>query len=475
MRTAARRETSTRHGAAGGAAFLPLLVVLLPVVALGDVKLPGFFSDHMVLQAEMAVPVWGWADPGEKVTVTVANQTKSTTADPAGNWRMNLDKLRRGAAVTLVVEGKNTLVISDVLVGEVWLCAGQSNMALNFAVRIDDREKVLAEANDAWVRQFTVIRNGPAEPTRDAAGVWRIANKENLQGHRLNGDSAVGYFFSRELRRELNCPVGMINASVGATMIQTWSPGGRFYNGMIHPVAPYAMRGAIWYQGESNLLQSQSSTYAEMQRQMVAAWRQLWGQGDFPFYYVQIAPLHYSKKDWPPRKGEPIGPLALPEFWEAQTAALALVPNSGMAVIHDSVTDLTNIHPANKQVPGRRLALLALAKTYGRKDLVFSGPVYHSMHIEGPRIRLRFTSIGSGLTTRDGQPPSFFEVAGEDRKFVPAEATIANDAVLVGNPAVPKPVAVRLGWIDHAQPNLMNKEGLPVWPFRTDRWDLSAN
>ena len=460
------------------ASLLVVLSLLLAEEAMADVRLPAFFSDHMVLQAEMLVPVWGWAEPGEQVTVEFAGQRKIVTADANGNWLVKLGPLPASGtprdlhvSLSAVASAKaERLTLHDVLVGEVWLASGQSNMHLNFAQGIADREKVLAEADDPWVRQFTVIRNDAIQSPRELAGVWRAANRANLTASRTDGDSAVAYFFSRELRRELKRPVGVLHASVGATPIQAWSPGGRSFKTMIEPLAPYGLRGALWYQGESNLERSQSDVYADLLTKHVAAWRSLWRQGEFPFFYVQIAPFRYSQKRVGPLQDKPVGPLELPLFWEAQTAALAKIPNGGMAVIHDSITDLDNVHPSNKRVPGERLALLALAKTYGRKELVCSGPVYKEMQVEGDRIRVRFDSVGSGLTTRDGQPPTFLEIAGADQKFVPADGVIEGDCVLVQSAAVPKPVAVRLGWIEVARPNLMNKEGLPAGPFRTDKW-----
>jgi sialate O-acetylesterase len=445
-----------------------------------DIELPAVFSDRMVLQAQMPVPVWGWAAPGEEVTVTLADQTKSAVADKDGQWRVTFGQLERGAAVTLTVSGKNTITVKDLLVGEVWLASGQSNMAINFAQGVEGRNEVLANANDPWIRQFTVKRNDAKTQPRDAAGVWRIAYPKEMQADRQNGFSAVGYFFARELRRELNCPVAVINASIGATPIQAWSPKGTGFENMVRPLAPYAIRGLLWYQGESNLQRAQAAEYPELLRAKVAADRELWGQGEIPFYFVQIAPFLYSQKKLPEgilkiANGKMPTPFSLPEFWEAQAAALKLIPNSGMVVINDSVKDLANIHPPNKLIPGKRLALLALANTYDRKDVVASGPVYQSMNVEGIRIRIKFHYIGSGLTTRDGKAPTFLEIAGEDRKFVPATGEIEGESLLVSRPEVPKPVAVRFAWTESALPNLMNKEGLPARSFRTDRWPVQVS
>jgi sialate O-acetylesterase len=438
-----------------------------------DVSLATMFSDRMVLQAEAAVLVWGWADAGEEVSVSISGQIKTTKADAAGNWRLTLDPLKAGEVGAMTVRAKNTITIRDVLAGEVWLASGQSNMHANLGVRHPDKEKILDESDDPWVRQFTVVRNDNLESPRDLAGVWRAANRANLTASRLHGDSSVAYFFSRELRKKLNRPIGVLHASVGATPIQSWSPGGRSYHTMIEPLAPFTIRGAIWYQGESNFERNQTAEYTELFTQHVAAWRKLWGQGEFPFFFVQLAPFRYSKKTVGPLKDHSVGPLELPYFWEVQAALRNTVPHSGIAVIHDSVpdSDIDDIHPQNKRIPGERLAALALAKIYGHKDVTCEGPFYRETSVEGAKIRVKFTGIGTGLATRDGQAPNLFEIAGEDRKFAPAQAVIDGDSVLVSSSDVANPVAVRFAWSETARPNLMNKEGFPACSFRTDNWD----
>ncbi|MEK0445909.1 MAG: hypothetical protein RLZZ399_1230 [Verrucomicrobiota bacterium] len=449
-----------------------LFLSALTPSALSDISVPAYFSEHMMLQADAPAPVWGWADPGETVTATFAGQTQTAQADDKGEWRVTFAPLKPGTNGSLTLKGKNTLTIQDVLAGEVWLASGQSNMELNLAqnFRVPGWAEALATSADPWVRQFTVIRNDKAKSAKELAGVWRLANKENLTAHRVHGDSAVGYFFARETRRRLNRPVGILHASIGATPIETWSKGGIGFETMIKPMAPYSIRGFLWYQGESNVHRFTGSRYTSLFTENVAFWRSTWGRSDLPFLYVQIAPHRYSTKSAPPSNGRPISPLELPLFWEAQTAALKTIPHSGMAVIHDTITDLDNIHPWNKRVPGERLALLAASQVYGDKSVVASGPFFHSAQPEGSQIRIRFTSTGSGLATRNGAAPDGFEIAGEDRQFVPAEVTLEKDSALVRSPKVPKPVAVRFAWHEEARPSLMNKEGLPAAPFRTDTW-----
>ncbi len=455
----------------------PLLLSLicsaaLPMPARSDITLPAYFSDHMMLQADAPAPVWGWADPGEAVSASFAGQTQTAQANEKGEWRVTFTSLKPGTNSPLVLKGKNTLTVQDVLAGEVWLASGQSNMHLNLSQvhRAPGVSEALATSADPWVRQFTVIRNDKARSAKELAGFWRIANKENLTADRLHGDSAVAYFFARETRRRLNQPVGILHASIGATPIETWSKGGGGFETMVKPLAPYGIRGFLWYQGESNVHRFTGSRYTSLLSENVAFWRSTWGRNDLPFLYVQIAPNRYSTKNAAPSNGRPISPLELPLFWEAQSAALKTIPHSGMAVIHDSITDLDNIHPENKRVPGERLALLAASQVYGDKSVVASGPFFQSAQPEGAQIRIRFTSTGSGLATRNGAAPDGFQIAGEDRQFVPAEVTLEKDSALVRSPKVPKPVAVRFAWHEEARPNLMNKEGLPAAPFRTDSW-----
>lgn len=508
--------------------FIVLLTFSLALVPAlrADLKLPGVISDHMVLQQQQPNPIWGWDTPGTKITVSFAGQTCTTTAGDDGSWAVKLAPRSADATPqTLTVTGSTQREIKDVLVGEVWLCSGQSNMEMGIGM-VQDGAKEIAAANFPGLRLLKIPKAWLPEPQADQAGNWKTCTSETIAQGGWNGFSAAGYFFGRELHRKLNVPVGLIDATWGGTRIESWtSPEGfaavpalaelnravelgeprsevhkqrlgqfldetgnwlasaraaltnaalvpampayppallpphdvqnptALYNGMIFPVHPLAMRGAIWYQGESNL--GDGMLYAEKMKALVGGWRQIWGEGDFPFYFVQIAPYNYGNS-----------PQLLPELWEAQAAAAREIPNAGMAVIND-IGNLKDIHPTNKQEVGRRLALLALAKTYGQKERVFSGPVFQSLEIEGGALRVRFAHADGGLVSRDGQPLSGFEIIdAEAGGFVKAEAQIDGATVVLSSPEVHHPVAMRFAWNQLAEPNLMNGAGLPAGAFR---------
>ncbi len=507
--------------------LLWLLVAVLAVPAVSLASMPRVFGDDMVLQQGKPIPVWGQGQAGEQITVSMAGKSATGKADAAGKWMVRLPAMTAGGPFMLTVKGnKSTVRFKNVLVGEVWVCSGQSNMG--FAVKSAiNAEQEIAAANYPKIRLITVNRKVSPSPLEDVeTDGWKVCTPETVPGF-----SAVAYFFGRDLHRELNVPVGLINTSWGGTAIEPWTPpvgfvltpevsryfdeelqadreyakriedyvakrqdwakavkeaAGRndaelpslplppvhpfvngntypsvIYNAMVHGIVPFGMAGAIWYQGENNCVRGDGLTYLDKMKALVGGWRAIWGEGDFPFYYVQIAPWQYHKK-YP-------GALdRLPLIWEAQRKSL-VIPNTGMAVTAD-IGNTTNIHPKNKQEVGRRLALWALAKTYGHKGLVYSGPLYKSMQVDGDKILISFDYTGSGLASRDGKPLSWFAVAGADKKFAAATATIEGDTIVVSSPEVGKPVAVRFGWDELAEPNLMNKEVLPASPFRTDDW-----
>lgn len=434
------------------------------------VKLSPLFSDGTVLQRRQPVPIWGTAGPGEAVTVEFAGQAKTATADPKGAWRVTLDPLAENdEPQTLVIRGRyETRSLRDVLVGEVWLASGQSNMHWTFSPgqTVDRNEEELAAASDPLVRQFTVKKGGANAPAASVSGTWRRASRHDLLVGGTSGDSALAYFFARELKAGLRVPVGVINASVGGTPIEQWSPGGGLYNAMIHPVAPFAIRGAIWYQGESNCINGDGAKYTARQTGMVEAWRNRWETPGLPFFYVQIAPFLYSA-----RPNSPLTPESLPEFWMAQTAALRQA-HTGMAVINDITGDPGDIHPRNKQDVGKRLARKALVQVYRQTDLVDSGPMFREVKVENGKLRIAFDHAQGGLDTSDGKAPSHLEIAGADGKFVPATGAIDGETLLIHSDAVPQPAAARYGWHESAMPNLRNRAGLPAAPFHTGKWPL---
>ena len=441
----------------------------------------GCFGNNMVLQRDAPLPVWGQTMPGDKVTVTCAGKSASVKANAKGRWRLDLPKLDAGGPHEFVVAtSRGRIVHRNVLIGDVWFCAGQSNLALGLRRCIGRRE--LSRQNFPNIRLFTVVREGEPEPTEFTGGWWDVASPWTLREF-----SGAGYLFGRRIHLETKTPVGLFNASWGGTPVESWisrdvlkttpiyaaaikkKPADNWgrsglYNKMIHPLIPYAIRGAVWYQGESNV--ANAHQYEELFGLMIRDWRARWKQGDFPFYYVQIAPFNYGGKF----------NTACAELWDAQRRTLKL-PNTGMAVSTDATSTHDN-HASNKTVIGERLALWALAKTYGRKGLVYSGPLYRAMKTDGKRVRLYFDHTGGGLKSRTGKPLDWFSIAGADRKFHPATATIETaaksglkeDTIIVHSPKVKKPVAVRFGWSGVAQANLMNKEGLPASPFRTDDW-----
>ena len=440
---------------------------LMPVLAIADVALSGLFSTNMVLQHERPVPVWGTARPGETLSVSIAGQTKTVKTDAKGNWKVTLDAMKAGGPHVLSVKGDNAITVEGVLIGEVWLCSGQSNMEW-IVLHSKNHDAEMAAAKYPQIRLLHVRTRSSEKPSTVVKAPWQVCSRKTIAYF-----PAVAYFYGRRLHKELNVPVGLIVSAADGTRIEPWTPAlgvesvaalagkdkpvdGKLYNGMIHPLVPYAMRGVIWYQGEGNV--GDGMLYYHRMRALINGWRATWGQGDFPFYYVQLAPLNWGGK---PKD-------QLPAIWEAQTEALK-ISNTGMVVTND-VGNIGTAHPRNKQAVGNRLAVLALAKTYAQRNLVYSGPLYKSMRIEGDKIRLALDHVAGGLASRDGKPLSWFTIAGADKKFVSAVANIDGTSVVVSSPAVKRPVAVRFGWHQIAEPNLMNKAGLPASSFRTDRW-----
>jgi sialate O-acetylesterase len=441
--------------------------------AMSAVKLNCLFADGAVLQRDMPVPVWGTANTGERVTVLFGRQKVSTVARD-GKWMVRLKPLKAGGPYVMTVKGENTITLNNIFVGEVWVCSGQSNMEFPLIAAANATE-VIANSANPMLHLCTVKKNVSDTPLDDATISWQECGPGTSPGF-----SAVGYFFARDLQKALNVPVGIIHSSWGGSFAEAWtSPAvlakhpelqgisaeiqkigpphkpSILYNGMLHPLIPFAIRGAIWYQGESNA--GRAYMYRTLFPTMIKNWRDDWGEGDFPFLFVQLAPFYTDS-------AEP-GDSAWAELREAQLLTTTDTPKTGMAVITD-VGDAKNIHPTRKEPVGARLALAARAIAYGEK-IEYSGPVYRSMQIRGDRAILSFDHAGSGLTAKDGDLKGF-AIAGSDHKFVWAHATIQGDKVVVSSERVESPVAVRYGWANCPDVNLFNNDGIPATPFRTD-------
>jgi sialate O-acetylesterase len=460
--------------------FVVIAVLALAGAARATVTLPAVFSDHMVLQRDRAVRVWGWAAPGEEVRVAIDDQRWLATADGDGNWSVTLDPHKAGGPHQLRI---NATVFEDVLFGDVWVCSGQSNMQWSVQQAANPQEEQ-AKADHPQIRLFQVPLTSSESPLATIGNGWAVCSPQSVGNF-----SAVAYFFGRELNSKTGVPIGLVNTSWGGTPVESWMSRsalrripetsrmldehlarvadpqlmasatdlqknrswhpGALYNAMIAPFTPFAIRGAIWYQGESNT--NDPELYSRTFPAMVRDWRRAWGQGEFPFYFVQLASF--------------VGNAGWPGLREAQTMTLEL-PNTGMAVTLD-IGDTRDIHPKNKQEVGRRLALWALRDVY-RQKVVPSGPLYSGMATNGSKIMVSF-EYGEGLRTSDGGELTGFEVAGADGNFVPATARIVGDRVEVSSPQVPVPMQVRYAWASDPKCNLVNGAGLPASPFRTSK------
>jgi sialate O-acetylesterase len=491
------------------AVALAATVCLAGPQARADVKPHALFADGMVLQRGVKCPIWGMADPGEQVSVSLevaSSLVKSTyitdvvRADKDGKWKASLDiaPVWAGFPCKLRFRGKNTITLENVYIGDVWICSGQSNMEMPLS-RTHNAEEVIAKSGNPEIRLFTVPKNASDKPLSGFKGdpKWVECNPDTVKSF-----TAVGYFFGRDLQKALNVPIGLIHTSWGGTRAEAWTrqavleaheewkneaadyakalakyketaakaraegkkaPRGpnpqnapaALYNAMIAPLIPYAIKGAIWYQGESNA--GKAYAYRKLFPTMIQNWRDDWKQGDFPFLFVQLAPYKQivsepQESDWA-------------ELREAQLLTSLHCKNTGMAVITD-VGDPKDIHPKKKEPVGARLALAARALAYGQK-MEYSGPVYDKMTVKDGKVVLHFKHVGKGLEAKEG-PLHGFTIAGADRKFYNAQAEIQGDTVLVWCDKVQEPVAVRYGWANYPVVNLWNKDGLPASPFRTD-------
>ncbi|MDD4226972.1 MAG: sialate O-acetylesterase [Mariniphaga sp.] len=460
-----------------------LFFSLISLFVQAEIKLPAIFGNHMVLQQQTDAAIWGKSAAGKTVRVNTSwnNKNYQVQSDQQGNWKVKVNTPRAGGPYEITVSDGTTLKLEDVLIGEVWICSGQSNMAMpmkgyhNQPV-IGSNEAIATSANPD-IRLITVERDKSPEPKDDFTGEWKECLPENVANF-----SATAYFFGKMIQQVLDVPVGLIHSSWGGTNIEPWiseegikkydwvpvpdkNNEGEYYyknpsalfNAMIHPVVGYGLRGAIWYQGEANCYEP--DRYQKLMPGLAEDWRAQWGIGDFPFFYVQIAPFDYSTL------GSKVNSAFLRD---AQRKAVDATVNFGMACILDA-GEKTGIHPANKKVVGDRLSYLALAKTYGKNGFAFSGPVLKEMIVEGSLVKLTFDHAANGLTSF-GKELENFEVAGGNKQFFPAKAYITGKGITLFSPEVENPVAVRYAFKNFVVGDLFNTEGLPASSFRTDDW-----
>lgn len=485
-----------------------------------DLKLPAMFSDSMVIQRDQPVKVWGWATPGNEVQVAINDQKKIATADADGRWTTQLAAMTAGGPHTITIIGnESTLTVKDVMVGEVWLCSGQSNMAMTVS-RSNNPKQESASATHPQIRMFKVGSGHSLEPQETCSGTWTVCSPETVGGF-----SATAYFFGRRLHKELNVPIGLINSSVGGTSVESWTSmpaqsavasikprldawkaeddafdegaataryekalaawkekqaakkavpkkpqlasrprndrnyPANLFNGKINPLVGYTIKGAIWYQGENSSGRGFSHLYGDQLATLIKDWRDRWGQGNFPFGWVQL-----------PNFRAPQTQPAQTDGWvlvqEGMLKTLAL-PHTGMAVTID-VGDAKDIHPKDKQSVGHRMAQWALADVYGQ-DVIAMGPIYSAAKIDGDKVIVEF-DYADGLHTKDNKVKGF-AIAGADRKFVHATAKIDGNRVVVSSPDVSQPVSVRYAWAANPVVSLYNAAEIPASPFRTDNWE----
>ncbi len=462
-----------------------------------QLKLPAVFSSNMVLQRNKPLNIWGKTAAAKEVTVSFSAQKKITTADAAGNWSITLDALTLSSVPQdLVVQSGTTITLRNILVGDVWLCTGQSNMeypldrkwkkyaAPKRGTDPSEDELIKPDKPDA-IRYLYVERTLNKIPELPANG-W--ANRNDTI---IKYVSAIGYFFAKEIYAETNVPIGIISSSWGGTRVEQWTPPfayksssvfkdavtsdtfridgmkpGQMYKGMIEPLIPFGIKGILWYQGESNCMIEDQASYKEKFKLFINSWRSLFKDEQIPIYTVQIAPFLYSSRKDPKTHT----PDLLAKFWEVQTECLK-IPNTQMVVTTDLVDNLSDIHPSYKWIIAHRMALQALNIEYGKKDLVCYSPQFKSMKRKGNKLILSFNNTGGGLQTNDAQELNWFTVAAKDNNFIAAKATIAGDKIIVEAEGIKKPNHVRFAWHEAAMPNLINKEGLPCIPFRSDKYN----
>jgi len=461
-----------------------LLVVLQVALVMGSfatVYLPAIYSNHMVLQQNSKVTIWGWSEVEEKISIKPSWDT--TTYYAAGNslakWATQINTPKAGGVYTITVKGAyNEIIIEDVLIGEVWLASGQSNMEMTIYWGMKYEEEI-KNATTNTIRFFHIPKAAAAFPQEDVRAKWVVCTPEAMKNF-----STVAYFFGKKLDEQLHVPVGLISAAWGGTPAEVWTPQdivqndkvlqeaanklqpskwwpvspAYTYNAMIAPLANFKIAGTIWYQGESNT--GTAATYQQLFTAMISSWRKQWAN-DFPFYFVQIAPYAYGDNN--------IAAL----LREAQTKSAALT-KTGMVVTSDLVDNINDIHPKLKKEVGERLANYALGDTYGKTGIAYKSPVYKSMQVEKDKIRIRFYDVDKGFVIK-GKAATDFYIAGPDKIFLPASIKIEGNTIVVFNKQIPNPVAVRFGFNNTAMPNLFSAAGLPVNLFRTDDWEVDTS
>lgn len=460
------------------------IIFLICVVALNtkaNIRLPNIIGSHMVLQQKSTVKLWGWAAPSESITIKVSwdTTTYKVRASNDAKWISSIKTPEAGGAYSIVIQGNNVIRLEDVLIGEVWVCGGQSNMEWSGDQGLFQSKEAAPNATNNKIRFFYVPKSTSPFPQDNVEGKWVVCSPEEMIHF-----SAIGYFYGKKLNETLNYPIGLINSNWGGTPAETWTPEfvinkneiikkgsealkpaewwphktALAYNAMIYPITNYTIAGAIWYQGESNT--NTYYAYEKLFTGMIDAWRQQWNT-NFPFYFVQIAPYTYGSPN--------VGAL----LRETQTKS-ATYPNTGMVVITDLIPDTTNIHPTLKKEVAERLANLALNKNYGYNKIACESPMYLSHQIEKDKIRIQLTNSSSGIISK-GSEITCFQIAGSDKIFYPAQAKIENNEIVVYHKDIKSPIAVRFAFNNTAIPNLFNNEGLPVNLFRTDDWEMNTS
>jgi sialate O-acetylesterase len=461
--------------------LLSAILFLFTATSYAKIRLPNILGSNMVLQQKSTTKLWGWAEPGEKIKITTSwdNKVIENVADGNARWQLDLQTPQAGGPYSITFQGDNKIVLDNILIGEVWVCSGQSNMEWSYNQGITSIKDEFSQLNKRSIRLFNIPKTTSNTPQDDNDGNWAVCDSTTIKNF-----SAVGYYFGKHLNEDLDVPIGLIGSNWGGTPAEVWTPEeqvdnhavlkeaatnnkptawwpvspGYAYNAMIAPLVNYKIAGTIWYQGESN--KETASSYTELINTMVGSWRKAWDK-EFPFYYVQIAPFRYERHG--------VGAL----LREAQAKNLT-TKNTGMVVISDLVSDTLNIHPTNKKDVGLRLANLALAETYGLKKEAYKSPMFKSLTIKGKEAILDFDDATSGLVLKGEQPKELF-IAGADKVFYPATVKIKGNQILVSNKQVKTPVAVRYQFSNAGIGNIFSKNNLPVAPFRTDNWEIDTS